>query len=1098
MIENNNGQLTPRFFEDDHLRKNNKSSPVFKKNLVPLCKEEKPLFVSYKPKTKKYYTAYDQINNKKENLQFISDVATSYKFIENFRNKDLIDTAFKIDKDKQMNSSQTNEFIHTRTGNNFQNFYQTISNFKSKNLIPPLPSNNLNNTNQRIHPNSNTNSDKVFSKTQNNFLPKHAKMYHRKRINLESKNISNNRNPTQSDYLRNTKSTFKNCNDNGDLINISSSDEENNVIINITKKKKPKNALNDIELKFDNFDSTNKIYNNNSPKENNFKINDAVSPNSEFSEKETKFFKKYLNYIEYIKKKRLNSPEIKQNQDLNADGTSNNFLKGNNLSPIIRNSNNGNYKEFHVKNNFNKIDISPFDIDIVEFRNAIAKSAEIVINSLKGNNTRMVRLIDIERAKKKIFKEIGQNNIFEKLLDKVFRRVIYVSDKNTDICEDFVVNLIHNEIGQLTARNTSVPSDQSNRKTTSGSSKLRNNLPPIMKKGTASSSNSQYGLSENVFNSRGKIDSKQRSRLDLKGALSPIGEIEMDNDIKMKNAHEYKDLTNKDLNDENNIHEMDNHSKKSDANINKHGQFYNNYKNNFQQQFDGENNTYNSGNYKIPDANNLFFNKYFNNNKNLGYGQYEFLSSKSLSNSFEKKKSSKLENEEIETKNKTENNLEIKSEFKSIQHKNIFKPTRPRSPDINAFRRIKKFVYNDNKLINFDIDGEEKKIMAYNLRRSKWNFTSKELEAIRKAENIINNFKKNKYTEFTEDDQNGTLNSDKESMRFIKSNVVKKAVGDKIANHDLPNLLNNNGNDVNKHSINNTGNASYGVSNFLESKNTSRFFNSNNNLAGNLNSKISGDISNTNLDSSKKSTGLLNNAQGFKKGDNTLAYNQIPEEKETGLKNAKDSKGKAGKGGKAATGHNKLTSKDDKNKVIGVGKKGGALSKKGKKTDKDAENNNEAKDEENNENENKEEIIEKGESNKDNLDNKSKFTSGVSLLNPLKDGNSSGKKDSVLKSVFGMKGKLKNSFAILDSEGNDIIDNEKSKRRGSSLNMEMDENNLYEMNGDNIEGENKDNKSHHSNKKTDKKKIDIGELIGKLGEMKSEDMAANINEVIYF
>ena len=60
MLENNNnahnGQATPRFFDDENIRKKkNKSSPIFKKNLVPICKEEKLALISYKPKTKKNY-----------------------------------------------------------------------------------------------------------------------------------------------------------------------------------------------------------------------------------------------------------------------------------------------------------------------------------------------------------------------------------------------------------------------------------------------------------------------------------------------------------------------------------------------------------------------------------------------------------------------------------------------------------------------------------------------------------------------------------------------------------------------------------------------------------------------------------------------------------------------------------------------------------------------------------------------------------------------------------------------------------------------------------------------------------------------------------
>lgn len=578
MLENNNGSVTPRFFQDDknllHL-KSIRSSPFFKQNIIPICKEEKPTFIAYKPKSKKVFSCYELINNKKENLQFITDVSTNYKFMENFKNKGLIDAAFKIDKYRHLNSSQTTDNFRGTNNNNLQKFYQTVSDFKSKNLIPPVTAQGfyislVNNKEENIM------SKKIFSHTQNNFLPKNSRMYNKKNFEKKQNLLHNfhlNSRGSKKTYssqikmkeINNSRKSVEKNIENKDNIDFSDSNmtiSDNSM--HFIHKMKKKTKKNNKEKQY-NYDRCGLIHPSSLLHDVELKLADTETENYvlplEIDETETKFFKRYLNYIEYIKKKRLNSPEKadKINNSNNNNYSSLNILNSNNTNNILlsnsnNNYNNGNYKEFHHSKNFNKIDISPFDIDIVEFREKIAKSAEILMNSLKEK--RMNRMFDLGKAKNKIFKEVVQNNTFENILDKVFRKVIYVSDKNVEICEDYVVNLIHFEIGQLTIRNTSIPSDTAHTKNSYNNPATNNNpntngnhseygntlinllnLPPLGKKGgTDSSSNSQYGLSENVF--KIPCEQKSKSRLDLKGALSPIGEIELDTESKFKILNE--------------------------------------------------------------------------------------------------------------------------------------------------------------------------------------------------------------------------------------------------------------------------------------------------------------------------------------------------------------------------------------------------------------------------------------------------------------------------------------------------------------------------------------------------------------------------------
>jgi hypothetical protein len=1171
MLETNNGHMTPRFYDDGHKRKkNNKSSPIFKKNLVSLCKEEKPTFISYKPKAKKYFSSYEQINSKKENMQFISDVAQSYKFMENFRNKDLIETAFKIDKDKHINSSQTNDLnlLSSNTANNFQKFYQTISNFKTNKKIPPIINNNLNaiknnnniNDNNETKNNTNVNrndNNKAFSRSQNNFLPKYTRMYNKKRINLESKNTnySSNRNSSQGGNLFATKNNFfvnlrksPNAREaDSDTINISSSDEENNLIVSISKgkKKNKKKSLHDFELKFNCDNAFN--YNNYEKTGENFNYNNNNNANCniyplEISETETKFFKKYLKYIEFIKKKRLHSPEKKQvidpNNNNNHNRNSQNMgLTSSNLSPKLLGAqapNNSNYKEFQPKRNFTKIDISPFDIDMMAFRNAVAKSAEMLMNSIKAGESHNLngknkpfRLLDIEKAKKKIFKEIGQNPIFEKLLDKVFRKVIYVSDKNIEICEDYVVNLIHNEIGQLTARNTSIPSDNSNQKFTNGNAKTVN-LPPIIKKGTPSSNNSNYALSDNIFGLKGNSqEQKPRSRLDLKGALSPIGEIELDTETKFK-AFGDKNFSSK--NADENANDIANGfgtgtneemgglaAYAADAN----GQFYENYKNNFQQQFDAEDKStkgYNGNNIIIDYRISNFFKRFYNNeNKNAAQGQHDFFTSKSLQSSVDyekfdlfpnelcnennekiKKKINETIDEKIDKKgndaNEKKNDILAECSKKIIMNKQIINSElnkflerkRKDSPTLISIGNYYEYKKNNNEKSDFSslrnitsqfqMENEERNFLAFELRKSKQNLLIPHKSIIKNTissnknaleQNQISKRIRNSDNN-TQDDANATLNSDKESLRFIRSNPINQTARD---NKDQKTLDNNNNSLLN---VNN--NISYGVTNFLGSNTSTGFFGNSTSLGASLNAKLNNentDINNTNNINLNSFTDLSNknltgfnpnnistNAFGFKKSDYASNISLIPEENvPSAPKGSKDAKGKKlAAAGKGTTNNAKISGN--------AAKKSSAPAKKGKKdAGKPKQKENEAV---NNKDDNLNE--KEGEENQENFDNNneenkntgkivSKIASSVSLLNPSNKPGSAKKKDSSIKSnVIVMKARHKSQFAVLDSEGNDILDSNKHKRNGSILGKNELENSL--RNEGTLGKQNADNKNN--------------------------------------
>jgi len=1197
MLESNNGQSTPRFYDDEHQRKiKNKSPQKFTKSLVPICKEEKPVFISYKPKTKKYFSAYEQINSKKENMQFISDVAQSYKFIENFKNKDLIDTAFKIDKDKHINSSQTNDLnMLSNTTNNYQKFYQTISNFKMNRHVPPLANfnlnagknekknihnihsinKNLNDNNNNNYNNNKNNSGQGFSQTQNFFLPKCARMYHKKRINLESKttNASSRLNASQGANLFMTKTNFfsaaqhlhKSPKDvdaaKGETLNISSSDEENSLVVRISKKTKmkcKKKNLHDVELKFDcdnnikNMDKTgvnfNSNSNNNSNANNNFSINKENHP-LEISETETKFFKKYLNYIEYIKKKRLHSPENKLALDPSNNNNNNNFdnsynlgLTSNNLSPKFFGAqapNNSNYKEFQPKKNFSKIDISPFDIDIVEFRNAVAKSAEMVLDSLKagsGNSgnlkTSNFKILEIEKAKKIFFKEIGQNAIFEKLLDKVFRKVIYVSDKNIQICEDYVVNLIHTEIGQLTERHTSNASDKDNnlnRKPTSGNAKTVN-LPPIMKKGTASSNNSNLGLSaENIFglkgNSSNQDGNKTRSRLlDLKGALSPIGEIELDTETK------FKVLSDQNFSSKN---ALDNNGLEGDmgglAAAEGQSHFYDNYKSNFQQQFDVETQANNKDNLnnKSDYRNSNFFKKYFNCEKKNGeqQGQLGFVESKSLEGSVdywpkfdilallcEQEDTGKdgdaknINNESANDNNEHTNNDKDKDKDDNAIKSN--KPFMPKSKaelnkkifmeQLNSFvKRNRKdspksisLLNNNNNYIEkvtspfgeiasqFHIDPEERNVLGFEIRKTKWALlfpnvnNNQTISTIKntnskKAKNIDNN---------TEDEAYATQNSDKESMRFISSNFVKQLAGEEYKK----------GTNVD---INEALKASAGKSTSIG------FFNNESSFGGSLNAKLNSKTIlnlNNNENLIKDGDGAFNKALSSfnpnmtaatmnKKPDFSSNISLIPEEKEPAApKMSKDDKGK--KPVAAAAGKSSSSSKKTS---------GGAAAKKGKK--ELLKTNQKPNDKTDNMNKNKDlNIIKEEEFKNENLNNKNnsksadKFASSASLVNPAKTPGSSSKRDiSIKKNILGMKERHKSNFGVLDSDGNDVNDAHHSHKISSGLyNQENVDNDKYIK--DDI------NKFETINLEEDFDNINLANL--NLDDL-PQDLASSINDV---
>ena len=462
MLENN-GRTTPRFFNENRNKKKNITNlPLLKDNQTSLVNQEKPAFITYKPKTKKYFTSFNMINHKKENLQYISDTIGNYKFMENYKNKYLIDTAFNIDNNKLL-SPENNLYDNSnnsKISNNFEKFFETLSDFKSNKTSALLTTTPLNKNN---------------SLTQNNFMPKPYKIF---KLNKSYK--KNNLYPIE------TKSNFYSTGNNFNNTNYTNFNSTN--FNSQSYKTQYNNSLYD--LKFDN----NLNYLNLTTTEN----SDII--NCEPIETETKFFKRYFSYLDYITKKRKTSPsKIKNNIEI---------------------------KFTEKKNNVYHLD--SYDLGVEHFREAINKSAKILVESLKEKNKNN---IDLEKTKKIIFKEIGENKIFEILIDKIFRKVTYVNDKNIEIFEDYVVNLINYELSELTI-NTKIPKENAG-KNKNTKKKINSHFPDKIGINTISAATSPIQLNENLSvkkNSRNKLDSKNK----LNHVLYPIGELENEVENKKK------------------------------------------------------------------------------------------------------------------------------------------------------------------------------------------------------------------------------------------------------------------------------------------------------------------------------------------------------------------------------------------------------------------------------------------------------------------------------------------------------------------------------------------------------------------------------------
>lgn len=676
MIESGNGDLdtTPRFFkQQDAFSHNNtnriKTSQVLKNPIPTICKEEKPIFINYKPKSKKLFKTFDQINDKKDSIQFISEIADNYKFMENFRNKELIDCAFKVEKNNMNNSPDIKEYIqNTNSTADFKNFYQTVSNLKIKNFIPPVPNSNFGKKAKGINKEN-------YPKSQNNIFPKSKVLKNKEK--KEKRRISTAPLQKEKRYFSRNEENNKNFCSNLEMR------FESNINIDLKKRKieeENKEDYSDVELEESGY---------------------------EFSDRQTKFFKKYLRYIDFIKKKRTLSPK-----------------KIPIMPPVP--VNNSNYKEFEKDKRFNKIDISTFDIDIIEFRNAVAKSAEVLINNLYKEK-------DIEKVKTKIFKEIGENKIFERILDKVFRKVIYVSDKNMDICEDYVLNLIHDEIGQLSEKNSTKKTEEVSL-VKKQNLEVGNKLPIITNRRPCTSAFTNIGVVDNIYPIR-------NVKIDLKQALSPIGE----------NLLESKTINSK-------------HNRNNNFSGKSRSDFYENYKNYYDNISDG------------------FFSCKNDSNSNNFYGnisglkkdekKISFRTSKSLNTTFDSK--FKMKKEEIKAIRRFyRRNKKVLKRFRYI-----FKRTLSAKENFRRLRNInKKHNMIDKKEIN-KINNEIRVVKnneyksAKNLEKIQKKINEEKLAKEKKEEELAN-----KKEDSFHNNVINTINSDIDCTKFIRPNS-------KIINND--------------------------------------------------------------------------------------------------------------------------------------------------------------------------------------------------------------------------------------------------------------------------------------------------------------------------
>ena len=81
-----------------------------------------------------------------------------------------------------------------------------------------------------------------------------------------------------------------------------------------------------------------------------------------------------------------------------------------------------------------------------QFHEAVESSSKAVLDAVKmrrKNNS-------ISSVKTNTFKEKQVNQFFNDVLEKVFRKVNYISEKNSPKCQDYVVNLIHQEVINIT------------------------------------------------------------------------------------------------------------------------------------------------------------------------------------------------------------------------------------------------------------------------------------------------------------------------------------------------------------------------------------------------------------------------------------------------------------------------------------------------------------------------------------------------------------------------------------------------------------------------------------------------------------------------
>jgi hypothetical protein len=96
----------------------------------------------------------------------------------------------------------------------------------------------------------------------------------------------------------------------------------------------------------------------------------------------------------------------------------------------------------YIKNNKvyeRKSDVPDDMFDPMLYTKAINKSVDFIMKNFKSPKA-------MEKAKSVFFKEISVNNHFEEIVNKVLRKVEYITAKNVPISQEYVNNLIFNEI----------------------------------------------------------------------------------------------------------------------------------------------------------------------------------------------------------------------------------------------------------------------------------------------------------------------------------------------------------------------------------------------------------------------------------------------------------------------------------------------------------------------------------------------------------------------------------------------------------------------------------------------------------------------------